>query len=134
MNQDNVLYLNRYVKPSAAYLLLLLYAMVIVKPVLPLISDWWEHSFHELEHLALVHAIHGDHHAEHEMAEAAEHDDDHQDHPKHLLPEDQVSFHLLAAAPVASPPLLTTTTVFHRCGDTALFFTNLSLEAPPPKR
>lgn len=53
-----------------AYYLLLLYLTVILKPLMPLIGDAWEHTFAESIHIATVHAKYGANHLEKTIAEA----------------------------------------------------------------
>lgn len=72
--------------------------MVIIKPVLPVVSDWWQHEFNEAEHLACIHSVYGSHHLQYEVAEA----DQGKDHSKSqntLKSEDQVPFHLVVSQP-----------------------------------
>ena len=70
--------------------------MVIIKPVLPVVSDWWQHEFNEASHLACVHNIYGSHHLQHEVEEAGQGKD--QSKSQHTLKsEDQVPFHMLGS-------------------------------------
>ncbi|MEO7529881.1 MAG: hypothetical protein ABIS69_00675 [Sediminibacterium sp.] len=78
-------------RSPAAYYLMLLYLSVMFKPLIPIISDVWEHEFNEVAHLSLVHEKYGSHHLEKELA-----DNGHNDHAKDsntLKSEDQVPFH-----------------------------------------
>lgn len=54
-------------KADIAYYLLLLYLTVILKPLIPLVSDLLSHGFNEIEHMATVHAKYGSHHLEKEL-------------------------------------------------------------------
>jgi hypothetical protein len=51
-----------------AYYLLLLYGVVICKPLIPIATDLLSHTFAEAIHLATVHAKYGNDHLEKEMA------------------------------------------------------------------
>jgi len=53
---------------SIAYYLLLLYTLVMLKPLLPLVCDAWGHAFAEARHIASVHAKYGEHHLEKQLA------------------------------------------------------------------
>ena len=55
---------------ATAYYFLLLYAMVILKPVIPVAEDALFHCFALAYHVATVHAIEGKDHVEKEMAAA----------------------------------------------------------------
>ncbi len=57
-------------KPTIAYYLLLLYTTVMLKPLLPLISDAASHFFAGAYHEATVHAKYGVHHVDAELANA----------------------------------------------------------------
>lgn len=55
---------------SIAYYLLLLYTVVMLKPLVPLVCDAWNHAFAEARHIASVHAKYGEHHLEKQLAAA----------------------------------------------------------------
>lgn len=55
-------------KFTIAYYLMLLYVIVIFKPLIPYISDAASHFFDDAIHVATVHAIYGDNHVEIELA------------------------------------------------------------------
>ena len=54
-----------------AYYLMMLYLLMVCRPVLPVISDMLSHSFTEAEHISTVHAKYGSHHREIEIAATA---------------------------------------------------------------
>jgi hypothetical protein len=54
-----------------AYYLLLLYLTVMLKPLMPLISDAWDHAFSESIHIATVHAKYGANHLQSVLADNA---------------------------------------------------------------
>ena len=54
-----------------AYYLLLLYLTVILRPLLPLASDAWGHTFNEAIHIATVHAKYGANHLQSVLADNA---------------------------------------------------------------
>lgn len=55
-------------KFSIAYYFLLLYITVIVKPLIPVAIDAWDHTFAEARHIVTVHAKYGAHHLEKQLA------------------------------------------------------------------
>ena len=57
-------------KSPAAYYLMLLYATVMVKPLLPVVNDFISHQFNGIEHISLVHALYGNQHLQNEIAES----------------------------------------------------------------
>jgi len=61
-------------KFAAAYYLLLLYATIIVKPIIPVAEDILVHCFAEAHHIATVHAVEGKNHVEKEMAKSGNDD------------------------------------------------------------
>ncbi len=66
----------------------------MVKPLLPIVSDWYQHEFNEIEHLSCVHAVYGSHHLQHEIADNGS-DNDPDKKQNTLKSEDQVPFHVL---------------------------------------
>jgi hypothetical protein len=62
-------------KFAIAYYLLLIYATVILKPLIPVAEDAIMHCFAEAYHIATVHAIEGKDHVEKEMAASGANDD-----------------------------------------------------------
>lgn len=58
-------------KSAAAYYLILLYAVAVCKPFLPVVSDFLAHTFWNAEHIEAVHHTHGANHVHYELKEAA---------------------------------------------------------------
>ena len=56
----------------AAYYLILIYAISVCKPVLPLVNDWLAHALWQSRHIEAVHHTHGENHVHTELTEAAE--------------------------------------------------------------
>lgn len=61
-------YFSVPLKFTISYYLLLLYAVVVIKPMIPFVGDRLEHEFNYMEHIATVHAMYGANHMEKEMA------------------------------------------------------------------
>ena len=81
------------VKSNTAYYLLLLYVTVIIKPILPIVHDWCEHTFNEVNHLSHVHQYYGNNHTEQEIAKSSK-DNSSNHSSNNLKSEDQVPFHI----------------------------------------
>jgi hypothetical protein len=58
-------------KKALLYLLIFSYSTMLLKPVLPVISDKIAHIFWYSEHMATVHYEHGQYHVHYELYEAA---------------------------------------------------------------
>lgn len=56
---------------TTAYYLLLLYSLVMFRPMMPLVGDVMSHVFAEAIHIATVHAKYGSNHLEKEMGKTA---------------------------------------------------------------
>ncbi len=65
----------------------------MIKPLLPIASDWWQHEFNEVEHLSCVHAVYGSHHLQLEIADTGSENDNNKNQ-NILKSEDQVPFHV----------------------------------------
>jgi len=61
-------------KFAAAYYLLLIYTMVIIKTLIPAVEDMLVHSFAEARHLSTIHTTEGSDHVEKEIAADADTD------------------------------------------------------------
>ena len=119
-------------KSDIAYYLLILYATVMFKPLIPIITDAWEHEFNEVQHLSLVHEKYGSHHVEKELA-GNSHDDDHGQNPNTLKSEDQVPFHL-GVGEYNSPASSTTFEKQFMLIKHSIFVSvSISQKGPPPK-
>ena len=55
---------------------MVLYVTVIFKPLIPIITDAFEHTFAEAIHIATVHAIYGENHLQKELSNTADSDRD----------------------------------------------------------
>lgn len=80
-------------KFALAYYLLLLYAMVILKPLIPVVEDSIEHCFAEAYHIATVHAKYGSNHLEKEIANTNDSNDN--SNNKNILNDDASSVHIV---------------------------------------
>lgn len=58
-------------KIGLSYILLAIYAMIMIKPVMPSIADTFAHTLNYANHIATVHYEDGKYHVHHEYIEAA---------------------------------------------------------------
>ena len=102
----------------------------MLKPLIPVVSDWYAHEFNEIEHITKVHALYGNNHLEKELTT---NNSDKQGKSSTTLKLVQVTFHIYSES--CDQPLLTTL-----AGTQFLFFQYkkppfvlISTLAPPPK-
>ncbi len=119
-------------KFNIAYYLLILYLTVIFKPLIPIISDGWQHAFNNIEHIALVHAKYGSHHLEKEMNEN-NHDVGQGKNSTLLKSEDQVSFHVVVNQYNHAAHALTFKKQFDLLKYCRLPYIFIAREGPPPR-
>ncbi len=62
-------------KSTTAYYLILLYAVAVCKPFLPLVNDFLAHHFWNAAHIETVHHSHGASHVHNELKAAAKEED-----------------------------------------------------------
>jgi len=82
-------------KKALSYLLLVSYLVVLVKPVLPYVSDFMAHAFWKYKHIATVHKEDGKTHIHFELKQAAKEDGNNKNAPVSKT-ETQVSPHIIA--------------------------------------
>ena len=82
-------------KKAILYLLLFSYASIILKPVMPSVSDFVAHVFWYSEHMATVHYEHGKYHVHYEYADAAKKDNAAKNNSG-VKPEDSSKEHLIS--------------------------------------
>src|SRR4051794_23718468 len=73
-------------KITLSYLLLCIYATIMIKPVMPTVSDIFAHIFNYSDHMLTVHHHHGISHVHFEYIEAAK-KDSHTNAPINNLPK-----------------------------------------------
>lgn len=119
-------------KSPSAYYLLLLYLTLMLKPLIPIISDAWSHEFKEIEHISSVHLKYGSHHLQNELADTSS-DNNEGKNQNTLKVENEVSFHI-------SPLLfnfdfaISSSNIKYRCFRlNKLPFVFISNQGPPPK-
>lgn len=74
---------------------MLLYIIVIFKPLVPFVSDALSHIFSEAIHIEKVHAIYGSNHLEKELSNSSS-DNANNKSQKRINTEDQVNVHVSA--------------------------------------
>ena len=83
-------------KFALAYYLLLLYATVILKPLIPVAEDSLEHCFAEAYHIATVHAKYGNNHLEKQVADTNDNNDNSKNNKNVLREDDAASVHVVS--------------------------------------
>ena len=69
---DKCQILIKKMKKTWLYLFLLLYVSSVMKPIMPIVSDWVAHTFWHLHHLQTVHHHHGHSHSHAQLVQAVE--------------------------------------------------------------
>ncbi len=119
-------------KFAAAYYLLLIYATVIAKPVIPVIEDSVFHCFAEAYHIATVHAKYGSNHLQKQIANT--NDDNTNNTNKNTLKEDNsVTLHIASIQQIQSYPINKLKKLFFIQPQTALNKIFIHVIFPPPK-
>ena len=72
---------------------MLLYITVMLKPLLPIVNDWWSHEFNQIEHVSLIHAKYGSRHVTKELADRA-YENGSTKNQNTLKLQDQVQLHI----------------------------------------
>lgn len=115
-------------KSVAAYYLILLYAVAVCKPFLPLVKDTLAHTFWSAAHFEQVHHTHGANHVHHELKQTATQESE----TTRSLVSEPVAIHIpvqtgyyFSCAPFSSP-----VPPYNSCPVRSLF---LETHTPPPK-
>lgn len=119
-------------KSPAAYYLLLLYMAVMLKPLLPVVSDFWSHEFNGLEHISLVHAKYGNQHLQKELADSSAGNESNKNQNTVKF-EDQVSFHIAQQVVKYNFLLKINDLPYPKFSHEKLLFVPLTIQGPPPK-
>lgn len=103
----------------------------MVRPLLPAITDWYEHEFNPIQHEIKVHMVYGNLHVEKDIAESNSQNND--NNPGSVKSDFQVSFHV-----VANKYENCVTSIFYKkqfqiLADQKTLSIFFSREGPPPK-
>lgn len=115
-----------------AYYLLLLYITVMVKPLLPILSDACAHEFYEAEHITRYHAIYGSNHLEKELANAGA-ENNNGKNENNLNVDGQVAFHILTRECTFNFSILKSKIAYRIFKLSKLSPVLISNQGPPPK-
>lgn len=102
----------------------------MLRPLLPMANDWWQHEFNNVEHLACVHAVYGSNHLQKETANNA----DKAKKQTGVKGQSDNSFHIPTYHVIKCAP--TAIYIFKKQVGIYIFqlpFSTLSNIAPPPK-
>jgi Ca2+/Na+ antiporter len=80
-------------KPAITFYLLLLYCLLIFKPLISITKDLVSHTFSEAIHLATVHAIYGSNHLQKELDDS-ESDNSNSKHQTNDKTETEIQLHI----------------------------------------
>jgi hypothetical protein len=83
-------------KRIIAYYLFFFYASAMLKPVMPLVTDFIAHQFAHEHHIATVHSHNGEDHVHYELAAAADEQEKDHENTKQKLTE-PISLHIFSA-------------------------------------
>lgn len=103
----------------------------MLKPLLPIVTDWWSHEFNEIEHISQVHAIYGSHHLQKEVADTSSENDDNKDQNTSKS-EDQFPFHLIPQTLNYSFTIIKSDNKYFPYHSDRLPFVDISNPGPPP--
>ena len=115
-------------KFTTAYYFMLLYATVMIHPLIPIVSDAWGHAFNEVAHISTVHAKDGTHHLEISLAKSSSGNNTKNANKT----EDDVSEHILIKCE-SNIPGCVLLTIFPLVDKTKILSIFLLLHTPPPK-
>jgi hypothetical protein len=119
-------------KAPAAYYLMLLYITVMLKPLLPIVQDWYGHEFNPIAHEIQVHMVYGSHHLDKDLAESSSNDDQSQSNHSEKS-QDQVSHHLVADEYKYGNSSISSINKFLIFDCHKLLAIFIAKQAPPPK-
>src|SRR4051794_35375252 len=117
-------------KFAIAYYLLLIYATVILKPLIPFAEDALVHCFAEAYHVATVHAVYGNNHIEKELAANS---DNNEKNNKADINTDSTSVHVAVIEQLYSFEFIQPAIFYHMPLKFALPQITLSGLIQPPK-
>lgn len=118
-------------KFTIAYYLLLIYATVILNPIIPLAEDSVMHCFAEAYHVATVHAKYGNNHLEKQEAGTS---DESNSNTKNVLKEDNnTSVHIAVIEPAFDLDTRNIKSLRFIQPNTSLRNIFLNIVIPPPK-
>ncbi len=114
----------------SAYYLMLIYLTVMFKPLIPVISDMYSHTFSEAIHLATIHAVYGTHHLEKALATTGESDSK---DPKNIKSGETYNVHIGSSACIFNYLSDTIKPVYFLRPFYKLSNIFLSIPVPPPE-
>ncbi len=103
----------------------------MLKPLVPVFIDFWDHEFNEIEHISIVHAKYGSHHLQKEVADTESGCD--AKNQATLPAQDQVPFHLLTVAYSPAVPAAFSCPAVYFYQPAWLPLISLTRQGPPPK-
>jgi hypothetical protein len=117
----------------SAYYLLLLYVTVVCRPLIPLLHDWYEHSFNEVEHLATVHHQNGMNHVNYEIGKMEKEDNNPSNNPSKAKTWDETTVHFPAENNFGFKKIVAACTLIYFDQQHILPVVFTAIQLPPPK-
>ncbi len=120
---------------TVARVLIIAYALFLLKPVMPILLDGLAHTFYKSVHIAVVHRVHGKEHVHYELRKAAaESEKEGLGQKRKLVVEDEVGA-LSGALMIATPTALYALSAkAQSCYLYGRYSTDMSRDYPPPKQ
>ena len=116
-----------------AYYLLLLYLTVMLKPLMPVISDAWDHTFAESIHIATVHAKYGANHLQSVLADNASENNANSKNQNTVKSSEVVPAHLVENECASMFTSNNTCSTFNPLPVNKCVSVFLAMHLPPPK-
>ena len=102
----------------------------MLKPLLPIANDWWQHEFNNIQHLACVHEVYGNNHLQKELVNNAGKDKN----QTSLKTQEQIPFHIQAPEVVKfTPPSINISKTYAGIYKDKLPIILIDNLAPPPR-
>lgn len=117
-------------KFTTAYYLLLLYALLMLKPLIEITADALSHTFAEAYHIQTVHAKYGNNHVELALADTAADNDTKNNSTKTA---EQITVHISVEENNTIANLVTTLTNYGNNEPAKLPIVPIGMQIPPPK-
>jgi hypothetical protein len=104
----------------------------MLKPLLPMVDDWYAHEFNPIQHEIKVHMVYGNHHLDKDLADRNAEEDHNKDHNS-VKGADQVPSHVLAEGYKNCTTPVLISKKLRVSGYLKLTPVFISRDSPPPK-
>ena len=104
---------------------------MLLKPIVPVVSDLMSHTIAEAVHLSSIHMVYGADHTQQEVAKEAT--DKKGNHEQNIKADDGSSVHMSYTNNLNFSPTVTSTIDFLNCDDNRSSNVFITRQGPPPK-